>query len=75
MTEPQTYEYTEDRRELPEGDYVLKDGAGWFSVNGLSVRIKATDEGVVVDIYPEGKEDEDSIASTYAFSNEEKEEV
>lgn len=57
---------------LDEGgnDYVLAPGhiSAWVTVKNLSVYITQTDEGVVVDIYPLGKEDFDwSIASTYAF--------
>ena len=58
-------------KELLDDDYILTDGAAWFTVKGFSVRIHSTDEGVVADVYAEGREDEDAIASTYAFDNEE----
>ena len=53
-------------------DLELADGARscWLGVDGLSVHIVRSDEGVVVDIFEQGKEMEDSIASTYAFRNE-----
>lgn len=45
----------------------------WVTVNNLSVYIKRTDEGVVVDIFPLNREDGESLASTYAFDSEGKE--
>ncbi len=36
-------------RNLRDGDYVLIDGAAWFTVGKFSIRIHQTDEGVVVD--------------------------
>ena len=56
--------------ELVDGDYFLADDAAWFTVKDFSVRIQGTDEGVVVDIYELGRENDDPIASTYAFDNE-----
>lgn len=55
---------------ITDGDYVLADGAAWFTVKNLSIRIHTTDEGVVVDIYPLNAEADEAIASTYAFFNE-----
>lgn len=52
---------------IPEGDYTLIDGAAWFAVgNNLSIRVKATDGGVAVDIYKRGEEDGERIAGTWA---------
>ena len=50
-------------------DYTLRqtEKSVWISVNNLSVYIKREDEGVVVDIYLKGCEDEQPIASTYGF--------
>jgi len=56
--------------EIKDGDYVLAEGAGWFEVGGFAIRIKKDDEGVVVDVYKKGREDEDSIVSCYAFDSE-----
>jgi hypothetical protein len=53
-----------------EGDYILTGERCWITVKKLSICIRTTDEGVVVDIYPFGREDEDAIASTYAFDDE-----
>jgi hypothetical protein len=56
-----------ENKELEDGDYVLTDQAGWFTVKGFSVRIHATDEGVAVDIYEDGKENEGPISSAYGL--------
>ena len=63
------------RIELQEGDYELVDGGAWFSVKGAAIRIHSTDEGVEVDIYRDGKEDEDALASTYVYDSELNEDV
>lgn len=59
---------------LDDQDYILTDGGAWLEVKGFAIRIHSTDEGVVVDIYKNGKEMEEAIASTYAFDTEIKEE-
>ena len=51
-------------------DYILTGERCWITVKKFSICIHTTDEGVVVDIYPLGKENEDAIASTYAFDAE-----
>jgi hypothetical protein len=48
----------------PKQDHV------WVTVGNISVYIKRTDEGVVVDLFKLGHEDQDCITSTYAFFNE-----
>ena len=53
-----------------DGDYTLVDGSAWFTVNKFSVRIHSTDEGIITDIFAVGKENENVIASTYAFDHE-----
>jgi hypothetical protein len=61
---------TNTPKNLPDDDYNLTDGSGWFEVDGLfSVRIHRTDEGVAVDIYKNGEELDGSIASAYAFDS------
>ena len=55
---------------LNDTDYVLVDGAGWFTVKGFAVRIHSTDEGIIVDVYKDGAEMESPIASTYAYDAE-----
>jgi len=57
-------------KKLIDGDYVLEDGCAWFEVENISIRIHKTDEGVVVDLYPKGREDEDAVASTYMYFSE-----
>jgi hypothetical protein len=59
-----------DRVELKDGDYILTDGAGWFTVGKFAIRIAKTDEGVVCDVYRDGEEDCRALASTYAFDSE-----
>jgi len=56
--------------DLKDGDYTLVDGTAWFTIKKFSVRVYATDEGIVADIWIAGKENEDVIASTYAFDHE-----
>lgn len=56
-----------ENKELEDGDYVLTEGRGWFTVKGFSVRIHATDEGVAVDIYQDGKEMNGHISSAYGL--------
>jgi hypothetical protein len=54
-----------------ESEYVLVEDNCWIRVGNLSVYVKKTDEGVVVDIYPLGWESEDpALASTYAWFQE-----
>lgn len=55
---------------LTDTDYILTEGAAWFSVSGFAIRIHTTDEGVAVDIYKDGKENENAIAGSYAFFSE-----
>lgn len=42
----------------------------WIRMRNISVKLNQTDEGVVVDMYASGAEDQDSSASTYHFFNE-----
>ena len=55
---------------LSDGDYTLSDGKAWIEVGPFAVRIEKTDEGIVVDVFANGHEDEDEIASCYAFDEE-----
>ena len=54
-----------------ENDYIFPEdsehGSIWVTVNNISVYIRRTDEGVVVDLFPHYRETEDPIASTYAW--------
>lgn len=59
-----------ENKELEDGDYVLINQAGWFTVKGFSVRIHATDEGVAVDVYVNGKETDGPISSAYGLDVE-----
>lgn len=53
-----------------ENDYTLKDGerSCWITVDGLSVYVVRTDDGVSVDIFPRWRENDDSLASCCAFN-------
>lgn len=42
----------------------------WLSLAGFSINLTRTDEGVAVDIYAKGREDDDALAGTYAFDQE-----
>jgi hypothetical protein len=57
----------------PDGDYVAhlaKNESLWLTVANASLHINRTDEGIVVDIWPKGRENDDPVASTYAFDSE-----
>lgn len=61
-----------------DNDYKLNTGVFdgvWITVNNISVHIIKTDEGVVVDLYPAKKENDNPIASTYAHFTEAESEV
>ena len=53
-------------------EYVLRSGeqSVWITVNDFSVYVHRTDEGIIVDIFPLGREVEGSIAAAYAFDSE-----
>jgi hypothetical protein len=57
---------------LSDSDYELPadQDSVWISVDNISVYVKRTDEGVVVDLFPKGMEMDDAIAGTYAFHAE-----
>lgn len=55
---------------IRDGDYVLAEGAAWLEVKNFAIRVCSTDEGVVVDVYKNGEEMNDVIASAYAFDQE-----
>jgi len=56
--------------QLEDSDYILSQGAAWLEVKNFAIRIHATNEGVVVDIYRNGDEASNAIASAYAFDSE-----
>jgi hypothetical protein len=62
-----------DEIELTDNDYfIAKDHAGvWIRVDNISVWVRRTDEGVVVDLWSKESEMADEpIASAYAFFSE-----
>jgi hypothetical protein len=60
-----------------ESDYILRDDVPscWITIGNLSVHPIRTDEGVVVDIYPLGREDLEPIATTFAYFSEAEEAI
>lgn len=57
-------------KSIKDETFELSEGAAWFTVKNFSIYIHATDEGVIVDVYPKGRELEDLIASTWASDSE-----
>lgn len=57
-------------RQEGNNDYVLEEESCWITVNNISVRVRRTDEGVAVDLYPLGQEFYDSIVGTWALFSE-----
>ena len=59
-------------RQDNDTDYTLNENhyCVWITVENISVCVKRTDEGVVVDLYPKEGEHDETIATTYAFDNE-----
>ena len=53
-------------------DYELPAGTDsvWVGVDGFSVYVRRTDEGVVVDILQKGREMDGAISSAYAYTGE-----
>lgn len=51
-------------------DFTLRDRSCWITVDSIAVYIHKTDEGVVVDLYPNGGEMLEPLAGTYAFFQE-----
>ena len=51
-----------------ETDYTLSPphGSCWITVDTVSVYIRRTDEGVSVDLFPKGREMNDSLAGAWA---------
>ena len=50
-----------------DNDYTLNDESVWITVGNISVYIKKGDEGVSVDLYPTGAENDGAIVGTYAL--------
>lgn len=54
-------------------DFVFKGARNssiWITVENISVYVKRADEGVIVDLYKKGNEDDESLAGTYLEYNE-----
>lgn len=48
-------------------DYVLVGQSCWIEVENLSIWIRKSDEGVSIDVYPNGDEMNNSIAETWVL--------
>ena len=59
-------------RSEGETDYILEPSATscWITVDNISVYIVRTDEGVSVDLFPRGREGDESIAGTWVLHQE-----
>ena len=51
--------------ELPEGE-----DSCWVTVGPWSVYIKKTDEGIAVDLYPQGGEMEEAVSGCWALDDD-----
>lgn len=58
------------KTRIKDDDYLLSQGRAWLEVKNFAIRVCATDEGVSVDIYRNGDEMSDALASAYAFDSE-----
>ena len=36
---------------IPDGDYVLRDGAAWFKVNGMTMRVRSNGTGIDIRVW------------------------
>jgi len=55
---------------LVDDDYLLKDGAAWFTAGRFSVRIYSDKRGVECWVYPLGRESEPALAQCVAFAEQ-----
>lgn len=53
-----------------DGDYTLQGTSVWITVGNISVYVRRTDEGVVIDLYPAAREVDECLGSTYAYFSE-----
>lgn len=51
---------------IKDGDHKLAEGAAWIESGGFSIRLNHVDGAIYVDIYKNGHEGEDPLASAYA---------
>jgi hypothetical protein len=56
--------------QIKDGDYVLTEGGAWFTVGGFSIRLHKTDEGVAVDIYKLGAENDPPLGATWVLDSD-----
>lgn len=61
-------------KRIPNGEYEMTGDTVWLSVGNLSVYVRKHDDGVSVDLFPLGKEDEEALSGTWVSFNEASEE-
>lgn len=80
LNEPEAPALALQNPEESSSDYVLRDDAPscWITVGSISVHVRRNtdtgDEGVIVDLFPRGAED-DSMDSAYAFYQDAEEDL
>ena len=52
--------------KLPDGDHVLTEGAAWIESGAFAIRIQHVGGTMYVDIYKNGHEGEDPLATAVA---------
>jgi hypothetical protein len=57
-------------RDLTDNDYVLVDGAAWFTVREFSIRIRDCGGHLAIAVYPKGNEMEEAIDTLTVFYEE-----
>ena len=61
----------DEENNISGKDVTLNKGEScWVTVGNISVYLRSGDDGVSVTLYPLGKEDEESIAETWATYGE-----
>ena len=62
-------------KHISENDYEFQSQPNgyhscWITIKNLSVYIVKTDEGIMLEVYPLGREYDEALISTYVFFNE-----
>lgn len=56
-----------DTIQIPDGDHELSEGRTWIKVGPYAVLLVKTDEGIVVDVYQDGREMDETVTSCWAL--------
>ena len=57
-------------KNLKDGDYTLTQSACWVALKGFSVRIRDTDDGVMIRVYADGFETDGCLGSVEVLDSE-----